>query len=475
MEFTFILGNGCNFNCKYCFEQNKKGTEKLKFEHAKKLIDDVYSDSNPFNIDTEEPQILEFIGGEPLLYVDLMREIVEYFIQVLNNTPYNKEYELTFITNGYLLDTPKVMDFINTYRDHMELNCSIDGIKASHDKFRLDKSGNPTYDKVWNNFLNTPTHYKNLKWTLTADTAKYYAEAIQFLLNEQDKCKFLISQHFDTEDTNWATYGYKDFSKCVCELIEWYKGQDPAWIIEHPYRMIRCDYKPSFVAAYSYGEICTGKKIALDPDGSLVKCICASMVSLDRPDAFVFGHIENTPDADKAQMYKRASSPLYTFEALKKQECFRCPVGSFCGNCYVSNYCQTGMADEVLKCACNVHAIKHMEHVFFNNFWIKTYMEYADKPKTYMLSDATMLAGEMFRKDVILPKCWALEVLPEDIYNLICDITEDIGGLVSPLETKFYTQEQVDIIGAKIAQQGIGIDKRMGVKEYQLNGRRVCR
>ena len=84
---TFQVTDKCNLACSYCYQINK-GTRRMKFEYAKKLIDMLLSGDDKLAryIDTESSPaiILEFIGGEPFLEVDLIEKICDYFNETKN-------------------------------------------------------------------------------------------------------------------------------------------------------------------------------------------------------------------------------------------------------------------------------------------------------------------------------------------------------------------------------------------------------
>ena len=72
---TFQITDDCNLCCSYCYQINK-GHHKMSFEIAKKFIDYVFEGrTNPDSRFYEEKTlgfILDFIGGEPLLEIDLI-------------------------------------------------------------------------------------------------------------------------------------------------------------------------------------------------------------------------------------------------------------------------------------------------------------------------------------------------------------------------------------------------------------------
>ena len=82
-NITFQVTEDCCLYCTYCYQHNKT-PKAMTFETAKKAIDDLLSNSEAIrdylNVDETAGVILEFIGGEPLMAIDLVTQISEYFI-----------------------------------------------------------------------------------------------------------------------------------------------------------------------------------------------------------------------------------------------------------------------------------------------------------------------------------------------------------------------------------------------------------
>ena len=76
---TFQVTDACNLRCTYCYQINK-GTHSMPFEVAQKFIDMLLeNDENTQQyLDTKtcDAIVIEFIGGEPFLEVDLMDQIM---------------------------------------------------------------------------------------------------------------------------------------------------------------------------------------------------------------------------------------------------------------------------------------------------------------------------------------------------------------------------------------------------------------
>ena len=82
---TFQVTDDCNLCCSYCYQINK-GHHKMPFEVAKKLVDKLLDNeknsiNNYIKFDKTIGVILDFIGGEPLLEIDLIDQIIDYFIK----------------------------------------------------------------------------------------------------------------------------------------------------------------------------------------------------------------------------------------------------------------------------------------------------------------------------------------------------------------------------------------------------------
>jgi uncharacterized protein len=136
MHWHMVLTEVCNSNCKYCYEKSMKEendlNERFKFDYSaphesrveiSKLKKFLEKDKNPW---------IEFYGGEPLLQLEKMREIM-------------KSINAKFVvqTNGKLLDKLTKEDL----KKFEKILVSIDGDEERTDENR----GAGTYSKVVEN------------------------------------------------------------------------------------------------------------------------------------------------------------------------------------------------------------------------------------------------------------------------------------------------------------------------------------
>jgi uncharacterized protein len=139
---TKPVGPICNLDCHYCFYLEK---EKLYPRTSSwKMPDEVLESYIRQYLEGQKAPVITFAwqGGEPtLLGVDYFRQIVELEKRYANG----KRIENTLQTNGVLLDD-RWGEFLA--ENKFLVGLSLDGPRALHDRYRVDKGGKPTFDRV---------------------------------------------------------------------------------------------------------------------------------------------------------------------------------------------------------------------------------------------------------------------------------------------------------------------------------------
>ena len=137
---TLAPTSQCNFNCPYCFEENKpicKMSEQTisnivkfiaKYENLKQLY-------------------LTWYGGEPLLALNIIQDIL---YKIRSNFPNLQIAHHFLVTNGYLINE-KVIDLFRTFPlDSIQI--TLDGIRSRHNRLRkLKRNNSGTYDRIIRN------------------------------------------------------------------------------------------------------------------------------------------------------------------------------------------------------------------------------------------------------------------------------------------------------------------------------------
>ena len=132
----------CNLDCKYCFYLEKENLYPRNTTWS--MPEEVLEAYIRQYIEAQSVPVITFAwqGGEPtLLGVDYFRKAV------LLEKKYagGKRIENAFQTNGVLVDD-EWGEFLA--ENGFLVGLSIDGPRELHDKYRVDKGGQPTFDKV---------------------------------------------------------------------------------------------------------------------------------------------------------------------------------------------------------------------------------------------------------------------------------------------------------------------------------------
>ena len=136
---TLMVCQECNMKCAYCYgeggEYKNKGrmSKKTAFRAVDYLIENSKDDELG----------IAFLGGEPLMNFELIKEVVGYCSKKSNET--GKKFKFTITTNGTLL-TPEKEKFL--IDNHIMTQISIDGTKEDHDSMRFFECKKPSYDVV---------------------------------------------------------------------------------------------------------------------------------------------------------------------------------------------------------------------------------------------------------------------------------------------------------------------------------------
>ncbi len=134
----------CNLGCKYCFaHEGTYNTEKdyMSFEVGKAAIDFLISHSgNRHNLEAD------FFGGEPLMNLDVVKQIVEYAKAECKKA--GKVINFTMTTNCVLLDKDTI-DWLN--KEMFNIVLSIDGRPEVHNRMRRTHNDKDTQALVLKN------------------------------------------------------------------------------------------------------------------------------------------------------------------------------------------------------------------------------------------------------------------------------------------------------------------------------------
>jgi uncharacterized protein len=174
-------GARCNLDCEYCFFLKKEAL----YPGSSFQMSDAVMEAHirqTLAAHAEAPEVtIAWQGGEPtLMGLDFFRRAME--VEERHQRP-GVRIQNTMQTNGVLLnnawgDFLKAHDFL--------VGISVDGPREMHDRYRRDKAGNPTFDKVMRGlqFLQKHEVAFNILCTVNSANAAHPLEVYRFFRDE---------------------------------------------------------------------------------------------------------------------------------------------------------------------------------------------------------------------------------------------------------------------------------------------------
>ncbi len=186
-QIVFEVCDFCSLQCRYCAYgdlytgYDKRENKTLDIHTAKKLIDYMMElFQSPLNRRRNKKIAISFYGGEPLLNISFIKEIVLY---TTGKSPAGNQFFYTMTTNGVDLDTH--MDYLRKH--DFQLLVSLDG-SENHNAYRVFHDGSPSFKTVYNNILALKSKYpgyyeKNVRFNAVLHNKNSAREVKAFFLD----------------------------------------------------------------------------------------------------------------------------------------------------------------------------------------------------------------------------------------------------------------------------------------------------
>lgn len=374
-NITFIVTKDCQLACKYCYLVGKNNQGRMTWETAKAAVDFILSHEQDF---PEESVIWDFIGGEPLLEIDLIDKLCDYIkfeLYRLNHHWFNS-YRFSFTTNGINYHAPKVQNLINKNKEHISIAITIDGTKEKHYLNRIwltdDGVERGSYDDVVRNIPLWLEQFPKGGTKVTISSAD-----IPFI---KDSVLHLYSIGIHEVNIN-----------VVFENV-WNEGDDTKFenqLIELADAIIDDEYYKDYACSFFNDQIgrplnelddnrnwCgAGKMLAVDATGSFYPCNRFTQFSLRTKEAITIGNIESGID-------KNLLRPFLTLDRTTQSplKCIDCEVASGCAWCQGENYdaADTDTIYQRSTAICKMHKARVRAN---NYYWNKLYRKLEQEGK----------------------------------------------------------------------------------------------
>lgn len=343
-------GSSCNLACKYCFFLAK---EKLYPDSSFRMTDELLDEyiRQYLNAPRIPQATVAWQGGEPtMMGLDFFRRSIEC------EKRYKKPgmtVDNTIQTNATLLDD-EWCRFLK--ENNFLVGISIDGPRELHDANRVDKGGNPTFDRVMQGYelLKKYEVNCNILCTVHAANGDYPLEVYSFFRDELDAefIQFIAIVERDNEsgcqesgevtDRSVAPEQYGEFLACVFD--EWVQ-LDVGRVFVQIFDVSLANWVGAPPGLCVFAPTC-GNALVMEHNGDIYSCD-----HFVEPD-YLLGNIMNTPMTDLV-----ASPAQLKFGQDKLDElpdyCRECEVLFAChGGCPKNRFTETPNGEPGLNYLC---------------------------------------------------------------------------------------------------------------------------
>jgi radical SAM protein with 4Fe4S-binding SPASM domain len=261
---TLIVTSNCNLSCKYCYEKHELRDKKIMdFSIAKEVI------SHYMKEDWSQGVEIDFMGGEPLLGFEFIRDVVDW----IHTQSWDKDHRFLIGTNGTILNN-EMKEWLYKNRQCVYVAVSLDGTRKAHNISRSN-----SYDLVSKNlpFFKKYWSHQPAKMTICAETIPHIADSVI----EMEEMGLNFTANIGFED-QWGDEMNKEkllyvYEEQLARLVEYYTERSDL----HPVSPLISSV-PEYLGIPNYGEskqreikrFCGAghEMVAIDVDGKKYPC-----------------------------------------------------------------------------------------------------------------------------------------------------------------------------------------------------------
>lgn len=405
-NITFQVTDDCCCACTYCY-QGHKGHRMMSKDVAKRGVDLLFEmydrNEGTFINHGTKAIILDFIGGEPLMNIEIIDYICEYFMSecLRRNHPWTYTWRASMISNGALYFEPKVQQFLKKFKGFVSFGITIDGPKEIHDACRIYHDGRGNFDDAFAAMMHYRENYSNTddtKVTIAPENLNDINKIVRFFRELGIKlihanCAF--EPEWNEEHAKIFYHELKTMADYLLELND----ETTVSLFDENY------FEP--LDPEDNGNWCggTGAMLAFDPDGIAYPCLRYMPSSLGpgvKP--LICGSIDGIFEEPEHKALKEYLDSI-TRRSQSTDECWNCPIAKGCAWCSGWNYQLHGTPNSRCTRICWMHKARSLANVYYWNKWYKQNSE-----------DKIMRLW--------LPKEDALKIISEDEYNMLLELSK---------------------------------------------------
>jgi uncharacterized protein len=332
-QIVLNITQDCNLLCRYCpynldlRNKRKRSSQKMDIEIAKNSILNIYE---LIKERINRNFIISFYGGEPLLEMNKIIEIVKFAELLFDG--WDLEFHIT--TNGTLF-TNKIINFF--IKNNFHILISLDGPKEIHDKNRIYPNGSGSFNKVVQNLAEIKRknlyYYKNnirfsMVWARNLSILKIYQFVINNELIDDSKIRLSIvkeNEYYDKYPLN-RDLEKKEFNVVEKIALKKYLKNEKLNYIEQTC-INRIDqierYELNKNPSILLGTCFFNSRLFIETDGSFHICnsICNKFPIGSSKTGFNFTKMEKL---------------MHSYVTIVKEHCLHCDIRFLCQSCIVT-------------------------------------------------------------------------------------------------------------------------------------------
>lgn len=332
VKLELILAESCNLGCTYCYEYGARPQEIMSLATAVAAVDFVVAASR------ESEWIgITFMGGEPMLAIDVVRKVVDVAERGAKRAAKVVGFDMQ--TNGSLIRE----EHSRFFREHGVRYClSLDGARITNDRHRRTLGGSGTFQIVAAKMkmLKRYQHWQGARMTIMPEDAGRLGENIRALHEELAINQFVIgfATHVDWSDRQIADYaeGLKSaFDYFVEERVHKQSRRIRIGLFE--LGQLNEAYTEQRRSAWGCGA--GSGRLAVSPDGTFHGCskLAWGVTGGSANAPLPLGSVETgfSRPENRLKLLDHSETP--------RIKCHTCEIAAHCnGGCHAANFADTG-------------------------------------------------------------------------------------------------------------------------------------
>lgn len=323
LYFVIQPSANCQLGCGYCGQKHSKDQLDEKFED--KIIERLNQQLNKTN--KHKHLQIAWFGGEPLMSTPTIRRLTPKLKALAEEN--NVSYSAKIVTNGLALKKNLFLELINEHAVK-DIEITLDGTAEHHDKRRFVKSGEKSFDIIFNNLIdifnieNYAELGANISIRCNVDKTNYDSVVPLIKLMHEHNFHKRISGFYVAPIHSWGNEAH-----LVSLEKESYADKEIEWLIE----MYKYGFTPSLLPSRNH-QVCmivNPESELIDAFGNIFNCTEVSYVPVYENSPYKLGNIK---DIEPNQELK--NKPLLNWNDIilnntNDYPCHTCKMLPVCG------------------------------------------------------------------------------------------------------------------------------------------------